>query len=62
MLSRVLARRPYDRDTLAALVTYTREQGDRRQALLYARRLADLDPANSDVRQLVERLESETRR
>jgi len=61
-LSRVLARHPYDRDTLAALVSYTREQGDHRQALLYARRLAEIEPANTDVRQLVDRLEAEPRR
>jgi tetratricopeptide (TPR) repeat protein len=55
-LSRVLARHPYDRETLAALVNYTGKLGDPRQALRYARRLAELEPANTDVHWLVERL------
>jgi predicted CXXCH cytochrome family protein len=61
-LARVLARHPYDRETLAALAAQAGRQGDPRQALIYARRLAELDPANPDVRRLVERLEIETRR
>ena len=61
-LARVLARHPYDRDTLEALVTYTREQGQARQALLYARRLAEIEPANPGVRRLVEDLEAASRR
>src|SRR5881409_733079 len=61
-LLRVLARHPYDRDTLAALVAYAREQGNPRQALAYARRVAELEPANVEARQLVERLEAEARR
>ena len=61
-LARVLARHPYDRDTLEALVTYTREQGQARQALLYARRLAEIEPANPGVRRLVEDLEAAPQR
>jgi len=61
-LLRVLARHPYDRDTLAALIAYSREQGNARQALAYARRLAEIEPGNAEVRQLVERLEAELRR
>jgi tetratricopeptide (TPR) repeat protein len=34
VLERVLARHPYDRDTLSALVAYAREQGRPRQALV----------------------------
>jgi cytochrome c-type biogenesis protein CcmH/NrfG len=59
-LERVLARHPYDRDTLAALVAYVREQNRPLQALPNARRLADMEPANAEARQLVERLEAET--
>jgi cytochrome c-type biogenesis protein CcmH/NrfG len=59
VLERVLARHPYDRDTLSALVAYAREQSRPRQALAYARRLADVEPTNAEVRQLVERLEAE---
>jgi tetratricopeptide (TPR) repeat protein len=61
-LARVLARHPYDRETLAALMTYSREQGDARQALAHARRLAEIDPADASVRRIVEQLEAETRR
>jgi DNA-directed RNA polymerase subunit F len=47
---------------ISALIAYSRELRDPRQALRYARRLAELDPANAEVRQLVERLESEAPR
>jgi Flp pilus assembly protein TadD len=62
VLLRVLARHPYDRETLSALIAYARAQQNPKQALLYARRLADLDPTNTEARQLVEYLEAETRR
>ena len=62
VLLRVLARHPYDRETLSALAAYSRAQRDPKQALIYARRLAALDPSNAEARQLVEYLESETRR
>jgi Flp pilus assembly protein TadD len=62
VLARVLARHPYDRDTLAALIAYEQEQGHPTQALAHARRLAEVDPANAEVRQLIERLEAGTRR
>jgi predicted CXXCH cytochrome family protein len=61
-LTGVLARHPYDRDTLSALTAYSREQRDTRQALLYARRLAELEPANAELRKLVERFEAELQR
>jgi tetratricopeptide (TPR) repeat protein len=56
-LTRVLARRPHDREALAATVAYLYEQGRPRDALTYARRLAELDPGNQEVRRMVERLE-----
>ena len=62
VLERVLARHPHDRDTLSAVVAYAREQRRPRQALAYARRLADIEPSNAEVRQLVERLEAEAPR
>jgi predicted CXXCH cytochrome family protein len=58
-LARVLARHPYDRDTLSALIAYSRERGDARQALGYARRLAELEPSSARLRELIERLERE---
>jgi Flp pilus assembly protein TadD len=59
---RLLARYPHDRDTLGALLAYARQQGNLRQALQYGRRLAELDPGNPQLRQLVECLEAESRR
>ena len=61
-LARVLARHPYDRETLAALAGYTYQLGNTQQAVRYARRLAEIEPASPDVQQLVKRLETETRR
>jgi predicted CXXCH cytochrome family protein len=57
-----LGRHPYDRDTLAALVAFTRERGEPRRALDYARRLAALDPGSPETAQLVKRLEAEAAR
>ena len=42
-LEGVLARHPYDRDSLSALVSFDREGGDLRDALRYAERLEALD-------------------
>lgn len=61
-LERGLVRHPYDRDTLSALIAYTREQSGPRRALAYARRLADLEPTNPELHQLVKRLEAEAQR
>jgi predicted CXXCH cytochrome family protein len=62
VLGRVLSRHPYDRDALAAAVGYALEQDDVSQALVLARRLAELEPTNADVRRLVERLASARQR
>jgi Flp pilus assembly protein TadD len=62
VLDRGLLRHPYDRDTLSALIAYTRQQSGPRQALVYARRLAALEPTNPEVGQLVRRLEAEAQR
>jgi Tfp pilus assembly protein PilF len=59
VLERVLARHPYDRDTLTALAAYWQQQGQPRRALAYARRLAELEPASVEIRGLVERLEAQ---
>jgi predicted CXXCH cytochrome family protein len=61
VLTSVLARHPYDRHTLAAQISYALEQRDATQALVHARRLAELEPANPEVRRLVERLAAESR-
>ena len=62
VLARVLVRHPWDRDALVAATAYSRAQGRPRDALAHARRLAEIEPANAQVRQLVERLEAEARR
>ena len=62
VLERSLGRHPYDRDTLAALVAFTREAGGPRRALDYARRLAALDPGNAETQQLANQLEAEASR
>ena len=62
VLERSLGRHPYDRDTLSALVAFTREDGGPRRALDYARRLAALEPGNAEAQQLVNHLEAEASR
>jgi predicted CXXCH cytochrome family protein len=46
----------YDRSTLAALVTFLEQAGDRVAALDYAQRLKRLEPENPEVRRMVEDL------
>jgi len=43
-LAAVIARHPYDRDSLAALAAFARDRGDTRAAERWADRLAALDP------------------
>ena len=59
VLERNLVRHPNDRDSLSALIAFTREQDGPLRALVYARRLAALEPASLEVSQLVKRLEAE---
>ncbi|BAQ16388.1 tetratricopeptide repeat protein [Methyloceanibacter caenitepidi] len=51
-----LERHPQNADILTALVNYSRAEGDLKGALLYAQRLAKADPANPEVKSLVEAL------
>ena len=53
-MSPLLARHPYDRDALAALVTYAHDAGNASEALLYARRLANLEPSNAELARVVQ--------
>jgi predicted CXXCH cytochrome family protein len=48
-LEQVLARHPYDRDALAALLAFGRESGDVRRALACAERLAALAPDDAAI-------------
>jgi len=51
------ARHPYDLDILGTLVSMTREAGQPRDALPYARRIAEVLPDDPGVKQLITELE-----
>jgi predicted CXXCH cytochrome family protein len=51
-----LARHPGDRDTLMALITFSRDAGDAPTALEYAEQLLKMDPTNREVTTLIEAL------
>jgi tetratricopeptide (TPR) repeat protein len=55
-LEGALKRQPYDRDVLLALALFERDGGDRARALGYARQLAELEPDNPQLQQLVREL------
>jgi tetratricopeptide (TPR) repeat protein len=55
-------RHPYDRDSLTALVQFYSNTGNQRRALAFANRLAQADPDNPQVRQLLRKLISEMKR
>ncbi len=56
VLKEILARHPGDRETLLALISFSRDAGDFRTALEYAERLAGVRPGDPDVIALVENL------
>lgn len=55
-LERSIKTHPYDRDSLAALVNFLEQTGDRAKALTYARRLSELEPENPVVRRMLREL------
>jgi Tfp pilus assembly protein PilF len=59
VLSRLIARHPFDHDALSTLVDHLVRDGNRAAALPYARRLAALEPQNAELGQLVVRLSGE---
>ena len=61
VLQKASERHPYNGDILVALVTTHRDRGALRDALPYARRLAELNPADTSVQQLVAQLEAAVR-
>ena len=61
VLQKASERHPYNGDILVALVTTHRDRGAFRDALRYARRLAELNPADTSVQQLVAQLEAAVR-
>jgi len=56
-LERTHRRHPADRDVLLALVSIAQEAGDLATALSHARKLAALDPADVQLRNLLSELE-----
>ncbi len=61
VLKNTLARHPYDRDVLTALISYEIEAAQFSTALEYAERLVELEPDNAEVAAFVERLRRRTR-
>ena len=55
-LKESLARHPVDRDTLLALISFSRDAGDVSTALHYAEQLLKIDPTNREVTTLIEAL------
>jgi Flp pilus assembly protein TadD len=55
-----LARHPGDHDTLSALISFNRDQGDVSAALGYAEQLAKLEPNNAELKALIETLRAQT--
>jgi predicted CXXCH cytochrome family protein len=51
-----LARHPNDRDTLLALISFSRDSGDAKSALDYAQRLAQISPADQGLTALIDTL------
>jgi predicted CXXCH cytochrome family protein len=58
VLTRVVSRHPFDREVLSMLVKRRLDRRDRAGALVYARRLAALEPANAEIHALVQQLAS----
>jgi predicted CXXCH cytochrome family protein len=55
-----LMRHPGDRDTLLALISFSRDAGDLSTALEYAEQLAQIEPTNPEITNLVETLRRQT--
>jgi len=56
VLKQILVRHPDDRDTLLALISFSRDAGDFATALDYAERLARVAPNDPDLAALIESL------
>jgi predicted CXXCH cytochrome family protein len=58
-LKKTLEAHPNDRDTLSALLSYSRESGDLKGALTYANRLLQIAPNSSSLKTLIESLKDQ---
>ena len=56
-LKETVARHPDDRDSLMALVAFSRDAGDAGAALEYAERLARISPQDSGLAALIKELQ-----
>ncbi len=59
-LKRVVKANPYDRNSLASLVSLLGQSQQPGQCLIYAERLLELEPDNSELRQLVAQLHQQS--
>jgi len=57
LLRTVDARQPYDPEILSALVSMSREAGNAKDALVYARKIAEIYPDNPEVKRMLAELE-----
>jgi predicted CXXCH cytochrome family protein len=62
VLKASLARHPGDRDTLLALISFSRDAGDLRTALEHAERLARFTPGDPNLAALIETLRNQVKR
>ena len=62
LLKENLARHPYDRETMLALVTFSRDAGDIGAALEYAEQLSRLTPNDRDLTRLTDDLRARLKR
>jgi predicted Zn-dependent protease len=62
VLRQNLMRHPDDRDTLQALMTFTRDAGDAAGALAYAEQLARLEPDNRGLADLIQDLRRQAKK
>jgi DNA-binding SARP family transcriptional activator len=60
-LKSAVSAHPYDSDSLSALVSFLEQSGKATEALNYAQRLEELEPANSQVAQTIKTLNHEIR-
>ena len=61
-LERSLELHPYNRESLAALIAFCDQAGDTTKALKYAETLAELEPNDPQIRQMLEEQKSRSRR